>query len=336
MKIHILGLAFSCLLLNAKSQTIIGNQQAMQFDIGGGTKVWGLLYVPPADPAYPTEKFPLVIFNHGSGEIGTTQADLTKIIKWGPPWLISTGNKMEFIDPRTGVKRRFMSIALQASSWSPRISWIKNVLHNFLFNPPYNVDKDAVYVTGLSAGGDETLQYVTTDSYAQDIAATVPMSPAGGPFTNPIVPAALGIRSWGFAGTAGDNPYLGTLTDFTNTYNAAMPGYARMTTYNCGHGCWNDHYNPSYREVIDGKSMNIYEWMLYYAKSSLLAVDIMSTVVEHFSDFDKISWSAKEDNATDYYEVQASEDDGKDWSTVQTVQAHAEVGSFDYTINYSW
>ncbi|PWT95472.1 MAG: hypothetical protein C5B52_17770 [Bacteroidetes bacterium] len=322
-------------MLNAKSQTTLGNQQVMQFDIGGGTKVWGLLYVPPADPANPTETFPLVIFNHGSGEIGSTQADLSKLIRWGTPWLISTGNKMEFIDPRTGVKRRFMSLALQASSWSPRISWTKYVTQNLLFKAPYRVDRNEVYVTGLSAGGDETLQYVTTDGYAQDIAATVPMSPAGGPFTNVVVPVALGIRSWGFAGTAGDNPYLGTLTDFTNSLNSAAPGYARMTTYNCGHGCWNDHYNPSYRETIDGKSMNIYEWMLYNAKLSLLAVDIISAVVQHFTDYDKISWSGKEDLTTDYYEVQVSED-GKAWNTVQTVQSHEEVGTFDYTINYSW
>ncbi len=80
--------------------------------------------------------------------------------------------------------------------------------------------------------------------------------------------------------------------------------------------------------------MNIYEWMLYYAKNSLLGVDIVSSVLEHFLNYDKIIWSAKETNETDYYEVQASED-GKDWSAVQTVNAHEEAGTYNYSFIYS-
>ncbi len=334
MKIRILCLAFSCLLLNAKAQTIIGNQQAIQFNVSGSQKAWGLLYVPTPDPLNPTESFPLIIFEHGLGEVGSTQSDLNKLLSWGTPWLVSTGNKMSFTDPRTGIKRRFMCLALQGQSLAPYKSWVKYVLDNYLFKSPYRVDQNAVYITGLSSGGDQTLQMVTTDGYAQYIAATVPMSPGGGPFTNATVPAALGIRSWAFAGTAGDNPYLGTATDFTNSLNALMPGYARLTTYPCGHGCWNTHYDPNYRETIAGKSMNIYEWMLYYAKNSLLGVDIVSSVVEHLLNYDKIMWSAKETNETDYYEVQASED-GKDWSTVQTVNAHEETGTYNYSFIYS-
>src|SRR5690606_14361566 len=51
--------------------------------------------------------------------------------------------------------------------------------------------------------------------------------------------------------------------------NAIAPGIARFTyTHGTGHGGWAHNYSTSTRETIDGHSVNIYEWMLWWKRPS--------------------------------------------------------------------
>jgi len=44
----------------------------------------------------------------------------------------------------------------------------------------------------------------------------------------------------------------------------------RFTAYSGGHCCWGNFYDPTYTEVINGQTVNIYEWMLLHNRVSLI------------------------------------------------------------------
>lgn len=200
-----------------------------QFNISQYTnKYWGVLYTPDN----LTTKVPLVVFCHGAGETGRTQADTSKLYTYGP---------LNFI--KSGWKPNFAILAMQDGAWSTQASAIDYVLEN---------DPDVLkawngqdcLVTGLSAGGESTVLFM--DNYNNPSFAYVPMSPAGdATLKNPSWPH----RTWFFSGN--------TDYHFTDTAKAlATMTKGKITIFSGGHCCWNTFYNPSYRE--DGKS--IYEW----------------------------------------------------------------------------
>jgi len=189
---------------------------------------WGKLYTPDNISG----KMPLVVFCHGAGETGTTQASTSKLEIYGPLYFI-----------KNGWKPNFMVLAVQDSSWSFRPSVIDYVLKN---DPDILANwngKDCL-VTGLSAGGEFTVTFM--DLYPNPTFAYVPMSPAGNAtLKNPTVPH----RTWFFSGDADGN-----FTETAKALTAITKG--RITIYPGGHGGWNKFYDPNYRE--DGK--NIYEF----------------------------------------------------------------------------
>lgn len=200
-----------------------------QFKIASWTaNYWGVLYIPDNI----TGKVPLVVFNHGAGETGSTEAATSKLYSNGP---------LNFI--KSGWKPAFMVLALQNPSWSPTATSIDYVLKN---DPDIlkNWDGKNCLVTGLSAGGESTVLFM--DQFDNPTFAYVPMSPAGdATLKNPSRPH----RTWFFSG---DVDYH--FTDTAKSLAALTKG--KLTIFKGGHCCWNTFYNPNYKE--DGK--NIYEW----------------------------------------------------------------------------
>ncbi|HKI37487.1 MAG TPA: serine hydrolase [Gemmataceae bacterium] len=121
-----------------------------------------LLYLPKGYEKGDKE-WPLVLFLHGAGEIGT---DLEKVKANGPPKLIAAGKDLPF---------------LVVSPQSPRFWWEPQTLNALLdeITANYKVDKDRVYVTGLSMGGMGTWSLAA--SRPDRFAALVPICGAGNP-----------------------------------------------------------------------------------------------------------------------------------------------------------
>ena len=121
-----------------------------------------LLYLPKGYEQ-GDKKWPLVLFLHGGGETGT---DLEKVKIHGPPKLVAAGKEFPFIlvSPQT---RRF--------GWDP------TTLHALLddVTATYRVNKDQVYVTGMSMGGMGT--WALAASKPDRFAAIVPICGAGNP-----------------------------------------------------------------------------------------------------------------------------------------------------------
>jgi len=105
---------------------------------------------------------PLILFLHGSGERGT---DLEKVKAWGPPAIAEKDAEFPFlvISPQLPEGEAWHALAL------------KNLLDQVLAK--YNVDRNRVYLTGLSLGGYGAWDLATR--YPAYFAAVAPVCGGG-------------------------------------------------------------------------------------------------------------------------------------------------------------
>src|SRR5580765_4212753 len=98
-----------------------------------GGRYW--LYLPMEYGKNKTQRWPLILFLHGSGERGD---DLELVKKHGPPKLVAAGKEFPFI---------IVSPQCPPNDW-----WSPELLDALLdeVEQKYAVDKDRLYVTGLS------------------------------------------------------------------------------------------------------------------------------------------------------------------------------------------
>lgn len=97
------------------------------------------LYYPENYEEKPDEKFPLLLFLHGGGESGDS---LVTIKRNGPPKLITRGKQFPFLilAPQNPHKKKWWNTTALAQ-----------LLDTIVANN--KVDKDRIYLTGLSRGG---------------------------------------------------------------------------------------------------------------------------------------------------------------------------------------
>jgi predicted peptidase len=190
-----------------------------------------LLYLPGG---YDKEDkaWPLVLFLHGAGESGR---DLNKVKIHGPPKLIEAGKKFPMI---------------VVSPQSPRMGWDVPTLNALLDEivATHKVDKDRVYVTGLSMGGFGT--WALAAAYPDKFAAIMPICGGGDPH-DAVKLKHLGI--WVFHG-AKDNVVPPNRSE--NMVKALKEHGAKniqFTLYpNAGHDSWTQTYdNPE-----------VWDWLL--------------------------------------------------------------------------
>ena len=116
-----------------------GTQQGEKLRRAVSVKLDYLLYLP--EDYAKKEAWPVLVFLHGSGERGD---DLELVKKHGPPKKIAAGHKYPFIvvSPQCPKYQRWQPVVLDA------------LLDDLIQN--YKVDKNRVYLTGLSMGGQGT------------------------------------------------------------------------------------------------------------------------------------------------------------------------------------
>ncbi|MEO8232795.1 MAG: prolyl oligopeptidase family serine peptidase [Ignavibacteriota bacterium] len=119
-----------------ENQTIHNFQKEVKITLAANY----LLYLP-ADYNTSDSTFPLVLFLHGAGERGT---DLEKVKIHGIPKLINQGKEFPFIvvSPQ----------CVEDKTWDTDI--LSALLDEIELN--FRVDKNRIYVTGLSMGGNGT------------------------------------------------------------------------------------------------------------------------------------------------------------------------------------
>ena len=252
------------LLLSFCSKTISaqGDQTAIQVKIyysGGTNGAW--LHLPD-DYKETSEKYPLLVFLHGVGEGGT---NVNAVLAHGVPKMIANGAKMQYTV--NGKLFKFIVVSPQIPNGWANEENVQSVIDDM--KARYRVDENRVYLTGLSAGGAGTWNYLASGKkFADNLAALVPVSAAAlgdDKLDGLCVAAASNVAVWALGGDqGGDRTFLRFLNDYTQRINNCNPKVKAITTVYAGNGhddgTWDKAYDPDHKY----QNPNIYEWMLQY------------------------------------------------------------------------
>ena len=147
------------------------------------TRLHYLAFLPKSYSARGTG-VPLIVFLHGSGERGT---DIEKVKTWGPPAIAEKNPDFPFmvVSPQLANGEAWHALAL------------KGMLDEVLAK--YNVDRQRVYLTGLSLGGYGAWDLASR--YPHYFAAVAPI--CGGGIAR-IVGNMRGVPTWVFHGKKDD------------------------------------------------------------------------------------------------------------------------------------
>jgi predicted esterase len=195
-----------------------------------------LLSLPDGYNTDTIEKWPVIVFLHGSGERGD---DLEKVKVHGPPKLINAGQKMPFIVVSPQVAR--------ADQW-----WYSDLLMLMIKGiiKKYRVDESRIYLTGLSMGGYGTWDIAL--KYPELFAAIAPICGAGDPSE---VWKIRHTPVWIFHGEK--DPAVPVKNSKTMYAALLQYGNARLTIYpDAAHDCWTETYN----------NPELYKWFLSHKR----------------------------------------------------------------------
>ena len=219
-------------LCQAQQQT----PEKMTFDINY------LLSLPEGYEKDTLRKWPLLIFLHGGGELGD---NLERVKANGPPKMVEQGVKFPFI-----------LVSPQATIW---FQWEPDVLLRLLagLHQKLRIDRDRVYLTGLSLGGEATWKFGL--KHPGIFAAIAPVCADGD--TSEIW-KLRNVAVWAFHGAKDDivPPAKGKrMVEALKKYNPA----ARFTLYpDANHNSWDRTYAND----------SLYTWFLSHKRKSPVEV----------------------------------------------------------------
>jgi predicted peptidase len=177
------------------------------------------------------QRWPLMMFLHGSGESGT---NLAKVKTHGPPKVVESKPDFPFI---------------LVSPQSAGRGWNSDTLNALLDDVirKYRVDKSRVYLTGLSMGGYGTWSLAA--AHPEKFAAIVPICGGGNPAD---AKKLVGLPIWVFHGAKDPTVPVQRSREMVEAIKAAG-GNVKLTEYpEAGHDCWTETYdNPE-----------LYTWLL--------------------------------------------------------------------------
>jgi predicted peptidase len=180
------------------------------------------LFLPKAYAASTDEKFPLIIFLHGSGERG---ADLSKVKAHGPPKIVDSDPNFPFIvvSPQ----------APEGEVWD--VLKLESLLAVIQKN--YRVDPSRLYLTGLSLGG-----FGTWDWAIARPGLFAAIAPICGRSDVSKAAALKGTPIWAFHGDNDDAVDMAGSFDMVTAVRKAG-GDPHLTIYpDTGHDSWTRTY----------------------------------------------------------------------------------------------
>ncbi|MEX6687502.1 right-handed parallel beta-helix repeat-containing protein [Danxiaibacter flavus] len=220
----------------------------------------------PADYNTSGKKYPLILFFHGSGELGSgSQADLKKVLKWGPTKLIANGSW-----PKTftvnGESFTPIVISPQYRNTSRSLDDYKALMAYVL--KKYRIDESRIYMTGLSHGGGTAIYYPSiSDDGANKVAAVVTSAES-------VYGNAAGIARFAkvdmplWMCSNRNDPkvpirYSLSWYDGLKDYSPRVSPQPLMDIFDQkGHDSWSKMYDPNYRP----RGLNVYEWMFQFKR----------------------------------------------------------------------
>lgn len=223
--------------------------------------IGGYLEALPAHYAdHRGKHYPLIIFLHGQGDMGTgSVSDLQRVTDNAIPKLIAKGTfPSNFIVGDTTFQ--FIVLSPQFKAW-PQPADV-NAMIDYA-EKTYRVRTSRVYVCGLSMGGGGTWDYAW--NLGKRVTAIVPISGASWPTPEKGQDIANdNIATWAFHNNNDPTVPSWYSVDYVNYINDYKPiTKAKLTLFNASsHDAWTKATDPTYKE----NGQNIYEWMLNFQK----------------------------------------------------------------------
>lgn len=201
-----------------------------------------LLYLPKEYGTDTTQKFPLVLFLHGSGERGT---NVQLVAVHGPPKQVKAGRQFPFI--------------LVSPQCPPEQRWEPEVLAGLLdqVEKELRVDTHREYVTGLSMGGYGT--WALAAHYPERFAAAAPIC-GGGERIDILLggrksDALKSLGLWVFHGGKDTVVPIDESRRMVDTYEKLGNKDLKFTVYpEAGHDSWSQAYEEP----------EFYPWLLQH------------------------------------------------------------------------
>jgi dienelactone hydrolase len=226
--------------------------------------VSGFYETLPARYTLTTKKYPLIVFLHGGGELGT---GLSRLTCCGIPYYTSR----KTFPPKFYYNGTYYSYIIISPQFrqTPNASDIQSVLN--YAKSHYRIDATRIYVTGLSMGGGKTWEW--SASYGQYAAAIVPVTPDLKPTTALASKvASKDLSIWGIYSYADFVVPEQWGIDWFNWIDSRNTFYASKTKLTIWSGTsHNDTWWNTFNAVTRVDGYNIYEWMLCYTRTAPVA-----------------------------------------------------------------
>jgi predicted peptidase len=219
-----------------------GKQIELELKTDNGRSIPYLLYLPK-DYGSRETNWPVMLFLHGRGE---SFGPLSIVKKWGPPRIAERGENFGYVlvSPQCPQKESWAQPAQQ--------ELILKLLNHVLEN--YKVDKDRVYLTGLSMGGYGSWRLAA--DHPELFAAVVPICGAG---KTSDADKLKELPIWVFHGTADPTVPFKRSEEMVDAIKAAGGTKIRFTTLEyIGHNSWESAY----------AAPELYEWLNHQSRHS--------------------------------------------------------------------
>src|SRR6185369_1614999 len=190
-------------------------------------------YLPSDYASNSTKTYPLIVFLHGWGEIGTGNLpSMTSLLIHGVPRVIEWNIFPQSVS-YNGQSYSFIVLSPQYLSLGVSVADLDQFLEYAFAH--YRVDRNRVYLTGFSNGGTLCYLYAgNSAAYAQKITGIVPLAPCIGPsFGQAQIIAQNNVAVWGLHGSNDVNgacnvSFTPSWTNAINTANGTPPSPAAV------------------------------------------------------------------------------------------------------------
>jgi len=241
---------------------IFKNQIRKQVNTGSQS-LWALFGTPKLFTE-TKKKYPIIVFIHGSGEVGSTESNTEKLCVYGPCYLLANGQELT-VNREDGKTVEFLTLAIQQ----------KSITYTTLSQILYVIDNDEllkdrvaeIFITGLSLGA----QSIFEDHWKQDISKLSRISgfaPFSGDWygsldsnlNNLKLTKTPVVLYWG---TQENSYVLYGSTRIPSVLNGVNKNQVVTGYQTSGHCCWNVPYSTTFKF---SNQKNLYENFAQYVK----------------------------------------------------------------------
>ncbi|AFH48895.1 Putative peptidase [Ignavibacterium album JCM 16511] len=239
MKYFLIIIIITFFMTESFSQDKSGRQEKykLEKEIKLKVELQYLIYLPP-DYKTSEKNYPLVLFLHGAGERGT---DIELVKRNGPPKLVEEGEEFPFIlvSPQCP----------EGTRWNYQTQSLITLLDEI--ESKFRVDKNRIYVTGLSMGGQGT--WTLALSQPNRFAAIAPVC---GWTDSWEVCKISHLPVWVFHGAKDNVVPVSESEEMVNALKECGASEVKLTIYpEANHDAWTETYNNE----------ELYNWLLSHS-----------------------------------------------------------------------